>query len=123
METFLWILQITLALVFAAGGLLKLVKPREELAPKMRWVEGSSDAQIKAIGALELMAAVGLVLPAALGVLPQLTALAAVGVVLLMLGAVKTNRDYGELERVPVNVVIAVIALFVVLERFGPHAL
>lgn len=123
METFLWILQIALALLFAAAGLLKLTNSREALAPKMRWVEGSTDVQVKVIGALELMAAVGLVLPAALGVLPQLTALAAVGVVFLMLGAVKANRDYDELERVPVNVVIALIALFVVLERFGPHAL
>jgi uncharacterized membrane protein YphA (DoxX/SURF4 family) len=123
METLLWIIQIALALLFAAAGLLKLTKPRQALAPKMRWVENSTDARVKAIGALEVMAAIGLVLPAATGVLPPLTALAAVGVVFLMLGAIKANRDHDERDRVPLNVVLAAIALFVALERFGPHAL
>jgi uncharacterized membrane protein YphA (DoxX/SURF4 family) len=122
METLLWILQIALALLFAVVGTMKLTKSREELAPKMRWVEGSTNAKIRAIGAVEVMAAIGLVLPAALGVLPQLTALAAAGVVLLMLGAIKANRDHHELERVPLNLVLAGIALFVAVERFGPHA-
>ena len=123
METLLWTVQIALALLFAAVGLLKLVKSREQLAPQMAWVVDRSDAYVKAVGTLELMAAIGLVLPAALGVLPQLTALAAAGVVLLMAGAIKTNRDHQELERVPLNLVLAALALFVALARFGAHAL
>jgi uncharacterized membrane protein YphA (DoxX/SURF4 family) len=123
METLLWILQIALALVFLAAGVPKLFRSREQLAPKMKWVENSTDTQVKLIGAAEVLAAIGLILPAALGIVPQLTALAAVGVIFLMTGAAKTNRDHHELERVPLNVVIAVIALFVALMRFGPHAL
>jgi uncharacterized membrane protein YphA (DoxX/SURF4 family) len=122
MEILLWIVQIALAAVFAAAGLAKLTKTREELAPRMTWVTHSSDAFVKTVGALELMASVGLVLPAALGVVPQLTALAAAGVVLLMLGAIKTNRDHHELERVPLNLVIAALALVVAIGRFGPYA-
>ena len=123
METILWVLQIFLALLFAGTGLLKLTKSRQELAPKMTWVAESTDARVKAIGALEVLAAIGLVLPAALGVVPQLTALAASGVVFLMLGAAKTHGDRSEWERVPVTVVIALIALFVAIQRFGPYAL
>lgn len=123
METLLWILQIALALLFAAVGILKLTRSREALAPKMSWVEESTDAKVKAIGALELLAAIGLILPAALGIVPQLTALAASGVVLLMLGAIKTHGDKKEWDRVPLTVVLAALALFVALERFGPHAL
>ena len=123
METILWVLQIFLALLFAGTGLLKLTKSRQELAPKMTWVAQSTDARVKAIGALEVLAAIGLVLPAALGIVPQLTALAASGVVLLMLGAAKTHGDRSEWERVPVTVVVALIALFVAIQRFGPHAL
>jgi uncharacterized membrane protein YphA (DoxX/SURF4 family) len=123
METILWVLQIFLALLFAGTGLLKLTKSRRELAPKMTWVAESTDARVKAIGALEVLAAIGLVLPAALGVVPQLTALAASGVVFLMLGAAKTHGDRSEWERVPVTVVIGLIALFVAVQRFGPHAL
>ena len=123
METLLWILQIALALLFAATGLVKLTQSRQALAPKMSWVAESTDAQVKAIGAVEVMAAVGLILPAALGVVPQLTALAASGVVLLMLGAIKTHGDRREWDRLPLNVVLVAIALFVAFERFGPHAL
>jgi uncharacterized membrane protein YphA (DoxX/SURF4 family) len=122
METLLWILQIALAVLFAVVGTMKLTMSREELAPKMRWVETSSDAKVKAIGAAEVLAAIGLILPAALGVLTPLTALASAGIVLLMLGAIKANRENHEPERVPLNVVLAAIALFVALERFGPHS-
>ena len=52
----------------------------------MAWVEDFDERQIKSIGTLEALAAVGLILPAALGILPALTAPAASGVVLLMVG-------------------------------------
>src|SRR5690349_18415901 len=121
METLLRIFQVALALLFAATGLVKLTQSRQTLAPRMSWVTESTDAQVKAIGALEVLAAIGLILPAALGIVPQLTALAASGVVLLMLGAIKTHGDRSEWEHVPLNVVLALIALFVAVERFGPH--
>ncbi|HEX6711949.1 MAG TPA: DoxX family protein [Thermoleophilaceae bacterium] len=123
METVLWIIQIALALVFGATGLLKLTRSRQALASKMTWVEETTDAKVKAVGALEVLAAIGLILPAALGIVPQLTALAAVGVVLLMAGAMKTHGDMDEWERVPLTVVLALLALFVAVQRFGPHAL
>jgi uncharacterized membrane protein YphA (DoxX/SURF4 family) len=66
METLLWILQIALALVFLAAGVPKLFLSREQLAPKMKWVEDSTDTQVKLIGAAEVLAAIGLILPAAL---------------------------------------------------------
>jgi uncharacterized membrane protein YphA (DoxX/SURF4 family) len=122
METLLWILQIALAVLFGTVGIVKLTKSRRELAPRMTWVADSTDARVKAVGALEVMAAVGLILPAALGILPKLTALAAFGVVLLMIGAIKTHGDRKEWSHVPPNLVIAAIALFVALQRFGPHA-
>ena len=122
METLLWTFQIALALLFGVVGWLKLARSRAELAPHMRWVEEASHRELKAVGALELMAAVGLVLPAALGILPVLTALAASGVVLLMAGAMKANASTHELSRVPLNVVIAAVALWIAVERFGQHA-
>ena len=119
METLLWTFQIALAVLFAFVGFLKVTRSREELAPRMGWVVNATDAQVKTVGVLELMAAVGLVLPAALGIVPVLTALAAVGVVLLMAGAIKTNASTNELNRVPINVVIAAIALLIAVQRFG----
>jgi DoxX-like family len=54
---------------------------------------------------------------------PILTAIAASGVVLLMLGAGTTHLRRGELQMLPVNMLIGALALFVVIERFGPHSL
>ena len=120
METLLWILQIALAVLFGGVGLLKLTRSREELAPRMEWAEDATDRDVKVVGALEVLAAIGLILPAALGILPQLTTLAACGVVLLMLGAIKTHASRSELGSIPLNVAIAAMGLFVAIERFGP---
>lgn len=119
MEALLWTFQILLAVLFAFVGFLKVTRSREELAPRMGWVADATDAQVKLVGVLELMAAVGLVLPAALGIVPVLTALAAVGVVLLMAGAARTHASMNELNRIPVTVVIAAIALVIAVQRFG----
>ena len=89
----------------------------------MAWVEDFDERQIKGIGTLEVLAAVGLILPAALGILPVLTALAASGVVLLMVGAGATHLRRNELQVLPVNLLLAGLALFVAIERFGAHSL
>jgi len=55
----------------------------------MRWAADVSDAQVRTIGLLEVLGALGLVLPAALGVAPAITQLAAVGLALALLVAVE----------------------------------
>jgi hypothetical protein len=69
---------------------MKLAQPQERLAAAgQARVEDFDAQQVKGISALEVLAAVGLILPAALDLV--LTALAAAGVVLLMLGAGATH--------------------------------
>lgn len=122
MNTLLWILQIVLAVAFAFAGIGKLTQPREKLAERMGWVEDFSQGTVRLIGALELLAAVGLVLPAATGILPWLTPLAALGLVVVMLLAIPVHVRRHELPNVAVNVVLALVAAFVAWQRFGPHA-
>ena len=111
--------------MFATAGVTKLAQPKAKLlaSNSMAWVEDFDERQIKGIGTLEVLAAVGLILPAALGILPVLTALAASGVVLLMVGAGATHLLRDELQVLPVNLLLAGLALFVAIERFGPHSL
>jgi hypothetical protein len=110
--------------VFLLAGSTKLAQPKERLAASgQAWVEDFDARQVKGIGLLEVLAAVGLVLPAALDLVPVLTALAASGLVLLMLGAGATHLRRGEARVLPVHVVLGALALFVVIERFGPHSL
>jgi uncharacterized membrane protein YphA (DoxX/SURF4 family) len=120
MDVVLWIIAGLLALVFLAAGLTKLVQPREKLAATMGWVDDFSPGTVKLIGALEVLAAVGLILPAALDVVPVLVPLAAVGLVALMIGAAVTHARRGETPMIAVNVVLLVLAVVVAWGRFGP---
>lgn len=124
METVIWIIQGLLAAAFAMAGLMKLSRTKEQLAASgQAWVEDFDERQVKGIGALELLAAIGLILPAALDIVPALSAVAASGVVLLMLGAGATHLRRGEIRMLPVNLVLGALAVFVAIERFGPHSL
>jgi len=123
METVLWIMQILLAGVFAASGLSKLAQPQTKLAESQAWATDFSDRQIKGIGILELLAAIGLIVPAALDIVPILTAFAATGLVLLMVVAARVHIRHGERQTLLVNLVLGGIALFIMIERFGPNSL
>jgi len=123
METIIWVAQIILAVVFLAAGTMKLTTPREALKKKTPYVEDLTDRQVKAIGIVEVLGAVGVVLPAALNVAPILTPIAACGLALTMVVAAITLLRRGETSHVPLNVVIFALAVFVAIERFGPHSL
>ena len=123
METALWIAQVLLAAIFLVTGTTKLTQPRQKMAAgPMRWAADVSDAQFRTIGLLEVLAAIGLIVPAALGIAPLLTSLAAVGLVLIMVGAIYTHVRYDERERLAVPIVVLALALFVALEGFGTYS-
>ena len=122
MNTVLWILQIVLAVAFGLAGIGKLAQPKEKLQERMGWVEGYSQGTIRLIGAAEVLAAIGLVVPAATGILPWLTPLAALGLVVVMVLAIRVHLRSHETQMVVVNVVLGLIAAFVAWQRFGPNA-
>jgi uncharacterized membrane protein YphA (DoxX/SURF4 family) len=123
MNVVLWIIAGLLAAVFAGAGALKLTQPKEKLATSgLAWTEDFSAGTVKLFGALELLAAIGLTLPALLDVLPVFVPLAALGLVLMMAGAAVTHARRGEQQLIPVNVLLLVLAALVVWGRFGPYA-
>jgi hypothetical protein len=109
----LWTIQVLLALVFAATGLMKLVRSRAQLAanPHMGWVNTVPDMQIKLLGAAEVLGAIGLVAPMATGIAPFLTRVAAVCLAVLMGGAVATHV----MRREPAAVATCVAILTIVV--------
>lgn len=123
MNIVLWILAALLAALFLAAGGAKLAQPKEKLAasPNMAWTEDFSPGVIKTIGALEVLAAIGLILPAALDIVPVLAPLAAVGLVLLMTGAAITHARRGESRAIVPNLVLIVLAGVVAWGRFVPY--
>ena len=124
MNTVLWIAQGLLAVAMLGAGAMKLSKSKQELmaSGSMDWTEDFPEGQIKGIGALEVLAAIGLIVPALLGVAPALVGVAATGVALLMLGAAATHLRRKEGQMVPVNLLIAAIAVFIAIMRFGPES-
>jgi uncharacterized membrane protein YphA (DoxX/SURF4 family) len=123
MNVALWIIAGLLAAVFAAAGLMKLAQPKEKLvASGLGWAEDFSAGTVKAIGALEVLAAVGLILPAVLDIVPVLVPLAALGLVLLMAGAILTHARRKENQMIVVNLVLLALAAAVVVGRFGPES-
>ena len=125
MNLVLWIVTGLLAVAYLFGGGGKLIMPKEKIAtfgPSAGWVEDFSAGSVKAIGALEVLAAVGLVLPAALDIAPVLVPLAALGLVMIMLGAVITRIRRHELKFMMVDLVYLALAGFVAWGRFGPES-
>jgi hypothetical protein len=119
MDTTLWISQALLAAIFAATGTVKLTQPREQLAAgPMSWAADVTDGQFRTIGALEVFAAVGLVLAAALDA-PVLTALAATGLALTMVGAIVTHARLRETDRLVAPGVLLAVSIFVAIGAQG----
>ena len=114
----LWIVQILLALAFVMAGSLKATQPIEKLATNMGFVKDFAPWTVRVIGVLEILGAIGLILPAVTGIWPWLTPVAAIGLVLTMVGAMITHGRHGEFPNMGTNVVLLLLALFVVYGRF-----
>jgi uncharacterized membrane protein len=121
MNTALWIIQILLAAAFGIAGVLKATQG-STLKDKMPWVEDFSDRTVRFIGVMELLGAIGLILPAATGVASWLTPLAATGLAVVMVLAILTHVRRKEPQVTPVNLVLGLLAAFVAWQRFGPHS-
>jgi hypothetical protein len=131
MNVALWIIAGVLATVLLVSGCVKLFVSKDKLASLLRslgpaakatgeWTRDFSPNALKAIGIVELLGAVGLILPAALDIAPVLVPLAATGTVLLFVGAVIMRLRRGEKATIVVDLVYLAMAAFVAWGRFGP---
>lgn len=118
----LWIAAGVLAAVFVSAGTLKLTQPKEKLAANLAWVEDFSARTVKFIGLMEVLGAIGLILPAALHIAPILTPLAATGLAITMVLAAVVHARRKEPQLIVVNAVLFALAAFVAIMRFGPYA-
>lgn len=123
MNIALWVIAGILAFAFAGAGVMKLTTSRADLLPKMPWVADATDAQVRGVGAVELLGAIGLILPPLLGIAPVLAPLAAVGLAATMVGAVIVHlrRGDGIGDAVPA-IVLGALAVFVAVMRFGSES-
>ncbi|MBL1076000.1 DoxX family protein [Nocardia sp. 2] len=120
MNIALWIVTGLLATVALVSGNIKAITPKAKLAeaPGGRWTATAGVGTVKALGGLEILAALGLILPAVLDIAPVLVPVTAVCWILLMIGAMVVHVRDGEYKVITANVVYLAMAAFVVWGRF-----
>ena len=119
MNTVLWIVQALLGVLFLYGGGYKLVMPMDEIAQQL----GFSVGFLRFIAVAEFLGGLGLILPGLLRIRPMLTPLAALGLVIIMIGATVVNVQMGAGVASLMPAVIGILAAFVAYGRWRliPH--
>jgi hypothetical protein len=115
----LWIVQGLLAALFLFAGGMKLILPLDQLAGPITlpgWF-------LRSIGVLEVLGALGLILPGLLRIRPGLTPLAAAGLLIIMIGATAIGLMIGDVMMTVISAVVGLLAAFVAYGRWrlAPH--
>lgn len=119
MNVLLWILQVLMALLFLFAGGTKLILSAEALSQPATpdqvmlpvWL-------IRFIGVFEFLGGLGLLLPGLLKTRQYLTPLAALGLAIIMIGAVVFTVVGGAIQIAVINVVFLLLLLFIAYARW-----
>jgi uncharacterized membrane protein YphA (DoxX/SURF4 family) len=111
----LWIAQVLLALAFGMAGFMKGFR-YEAAHERMAWVRDVPKNLTLFIAAVEILGAIGLILPWLTGILPWLTPLAAAGLAVDMVLA--AGFHISRKEPPYANIVLFAIAAFIAYGRF-----
>jgi len=114
MEIAYWIVAGLAAAFYLYSGAIKAVRSQDKLRPMMQWVDAVPMPLVRTIGVLEILGAVGLILPPLLGIASALALAAAIGLVLLQIGAIALHLSRGEARLIGLNVGLLVIAAILV---------
>ncbi|GAA2813616.1 DoxX family protein [Kitasatospora paracochleata] len=104
-----WITAGPLALFYFYAGTLKTIRSRDQLRPMMAWVDRTPLPALRALGAVEILGATGLILPPLTGIAPSLAPAAAIGFVLLQTGAITVHLRTED-RRIALNAVLTATA-------------
>ncbi|NED13942.1 DoxX family protein [Streptomyces sp. SID9124] len=103
MNVVYWIVAGLLALFYLYAGTLKVIRSPDRLRPMMAWVDRIPLPALRALGTIEILGAIGLVLPPLTGIMPSLAMAAAIGFVLLQIGAIAVHVSGGD-RRIALNI-------------------
>jgi uncharacterized membrane protein YphA (DoxX/SURF4 family) len=118
MNIALWIVAGLLAAMFLLAGGMKALRPKEQLTDMMQWAKTWSPSQLKALGVVEILGALGLILPRALNIAPVLTPLAATGLAVTMIGAVITHYRMKDFKGIGMPGILLILSIVVAAGRF-----
>jgi uncharacterized membrane protein YphA (DoxX/SURF4 family) len=114
LNTGLWIVQVLLGLLFVFAGGTKLVLPIEDMTKQMPL----PGAFLRFIGVAELLGGIGLVVPGLVGIRPGLTPLAAVGLIIIMIGATVLSLTSGGIGAALFPFIVGLLLVFVAYGRW-----
>lgn len=114
MNILLWIIQVLLALLFLFAGGVKLVLPIEEMTKQM----AMPGLFLRFLGVVEVLGALGLVLPGLFRVKTWLTPLAAAGLTIIMIGATVISLRIGPVGPAMFPLVTGLLAALVAYGRW-----
>ncbi|MGE5224239.1 MAG: DoxX family protein [Omnitrophica WOR_2 bacterium] len=117
-NTLLWVAQGVLAGLFLVLGLLKLLRSKRQLVLALGWAKDFPEGAIKAIGVIEVLAALCLVIPAVTGVLTWLVPLAAAVLVLDSILFIIVHLQHGEYTSLVFTIVFLLVAAYTAYGRF-----
>jgi len=119
MNIALWIVQSLLALAFLLAGSMKAFAPLNTVRKNMSWANDVGVPFVRFIGVAELLGGIGLILPAITGIQSWLTIAAALGLVVVMVSASVFHASRREYQNIGMNIVLLLLAAFIVLGRWA----
>jgi hypothetical protein len=99
MRVAFWIVAALLAVFYLFSGVTKVARSKDQLRPMMGWVDSVPLWFLRTIGVLEVLGAVGLILPPLTGVGPRRARSTAL------------HLSRGEAKVVPLNIVLLALAV------------
>ena len=113
----LWVVQALLAVSLISGAIMKFM-PIEKISAMMPWTGQLPPLVVRLLGLVDLLGAIGLTLPALLRIKPNLTPIAAVCTIALMIAATIFHVSRGESSVIGFNIFSMVLAAFIAWGRF-----
>lgn len=109
----MWAAQLMLAAAYGLFGSMKATQPLDQLAGKMTWIPDFPPLFVRTLGIVEVLGAIGLILPSLTRIYPRLTVVAALCILVHQFCAVALHLSKGEVNVLGLNAVLIALAAFI----------
>lgn len=109
----LWVAQLLLAAAYGLFGSMKATQPLDQLAVMMKWIPDFPPLFVRGLGVVEVLGAIGLILPSLTRIQPRLTVIAALCILVHQFCAVALHAWKGEFSVLGLNVILIALAAFI----------
>ena len=109
----LWVAQLVLAAAYGFFGTMKATQPLDKLAMMMTWIPDFPPLFVRSLGTVEVLGAIGLILPSLTRIQPRLTVIAALCILVHQAFAVTLHLSKGETGVLGLNAVLIALAAFI----------